>query len=104
MFCGSTFHCAISVHHIGQITAHQAIVPLHVIYTRTSPLRWVHLSRPGLVTMCIDLCLIEGTGVNRKDTEKDTEKDIEKDTEQPKSSSASELGSTYPGPSAGLMY
>ena len=35
--------------------------------------------------------VIEGTGVNRKDTEKDTEKDTGKDTEQPKSSSASEL-------------
>ena len=35
------------------------------------------------------LCLIEGTGVNRKDTEKDLEKDTEKDTEQSKSSGAS---------------
>ena len=47
MSFGSTFHCALSVHDIRQITAHHAIVPLHVIYTRTSPLRWVHLSRPG---------------------------------------------------------
>ena len=37
------------------------------------------------------VCVKEGTGVNRKDTEKDTEKYTENDTEQPKSSSASEL-------------
>jgi len=45
--------CAISVHHTSQITTHHAIVPLRVIYTHTSPLSWVHLSRPGLVTMCM---------------------------------------------------
>ena len=43
--------------------AHHTIVPLHVIYTHSSPLSWVHLSRPGLVTMCIDVIVIVSRGI-----------------------------------------
>ena len=49
-----TFHCAISVHHISQVTSHQVIVPLQVTHTYISILNLIYLSIAiDLVSHCV---------------------------------------------------
>ena len=57
-----TFHCAISVHDISQITAHHVIVPLRVIYTHTYPLNRVYLVKSPCVC---DVIVIVSRGICR---------------------------------------